>query len=170
MILAPRAGEEAIVPAARGVTVLRAAYFLENWATVLGSARDNGVLPSFLTVDRKIPTVATKDVGRVAAEALLDPAPGRRVIELAGPEDCSPNDLARILSSLLGREVRAEQAPLAAVVLAFRGFGMSEGAARLSEEMFAAINAGRAGFEGKGAEFRRGSILAAEVFRGILGI
>ena len=170
MILAPRAGEEAIAPAARSITMLRAAYFLENWAPVLGSARDNGVLPSFLTVDRKLPMVATKDIGRAAAEALLHPANGKRVIELAGPEDESPNDLARILSSILGREVRAEQAPLAAVVPAFRGFGMSEGPARLSEEMFAAINEGRAGFEGKGAEFRRGSTGAAEVFRGILGI
>ena len=170
MILAPRAGEESIVPAARSVTVLRAAYFLENWAPVLGPARNDGVLPSFLTIDRKLPMVATKDIGRVAAEALLHPGNGKRVIELAGPEDESPDDLARILSSVLGRDVRAEQAPLAAVVPAFLGFGMAEGPARLSEEMFAAINEGRAGFEGKGAELRRGSTGAAEVFRGILGI
>ena len=170
MILAPRSGEEAIVPAARGVTVLRAAYFLENWAPVLGSAKENGVFPTFLTPDRKLPMVATRDIGSTAADALVHPAGGTRVIELAGPEDESPNDLARILSALLGRDVRAEPAPLSAVVPTFRSFGLSEGAARLSEEMFAAINQGRAGFEGDGAELRRGATGAADVFRGILGV
>lgn len=169
MILAPRAGEEAIAPAAGNATVLRAAYFLENWAMVLGAAKESGVLPTFLTAGRRIPMVATKDIGSTAAAALLGPASGRRVIELAGPEDYSPDDIARILAPLLGRDVRTEEAPIGAVVPAFRSFGMSEGAARLFAEMYAAINEGRADFEGRGNEFRRGTTGAAEVFRAILG-
>jgi len=170
LILALRGAEEEIAPAARNVTVVRAAYFIENWATVLGTAKANGVLPTFLSADRRIPMVATMDVGRAAAEALLHPANGKRRIELAGPEDDSPDDLARILSSLLGRDVRAEQAPLAAVVPTFRSFGMSEGSARRLEEMYEAINEARVSFEGEGAEIRRGPTGAAEVFRGILGV
>jgi uncharacterized protein YbjT (DUF2867 family) len=170
MILAPREGELAVVPAAKNVTVVRAAFFLENWAPVLPAARETGVFPTFLTASRKIPMVASADVGTTAAEALLAPARGRRVVELAGPEELSPDDVARVAGALLGREVRAEQAPVEAVVPAFRGFGMSADAARLFQEMYEAINAGRAGFEGAGTELRRGATPAADVFRKILGI
>jgi len=170
MILAPREGELAVVPAAKSVTVVRAAFFLENWAPVLGNARASGVLPTFLAASRRIPMVASADVGAAAAEALVDPARGRRVIELAGPEDLSPDDVARIVGTLIGRGVRAEEAPIAAVVPTFRSFGMSEDAARLFQGMYEAINAGRAGFEGAGNETRRGSVVAADVFRKILGM
>jgi uncharacterized protein YbjT (DUF2867 family) len=170
MILAPREGELAVVPAAKNVTVVRAAFFLENWAPVLGGARESGVIPTFLTPDRRFPMVASADVGAAAAGALLDPARGRRVVELAGPEDLAPDDVARIVGALLGRHVRAELAPIAAVVPTFRGFGMSEDAARLFQGMYEAINTGRAGFEGTGTELRRGRIAAAEVFRKILGM
>jgi uncharacterized protein YbjT (DUF2867 family) len=109
-------------------------------------------------------------VGTAAADALLDPARGRRVVELAGPNELSPNDVARVAGALLGRDVRAEPAPIAAVVPTFRSFGMSEDAARLFQGMYEAINAGHAGFEGTGTELRRGRTAAAEVFRKILGI
>src|SRR6202012_5975833 len=77
------------------VTFLRPAWFMENAAWDLPSARDKGVIPSFIQpLDRKIPMVSTADVGRVAAELLQLSWKGNRVVELEGPERISPNDLA----------------------------------------------------------------------------
>lgn len=112
-IITNRNLEKALKPAAKNLTIVRAAYFIENWGSVLNAAKDGGLLPTFLTPDRKIPMVATRDIGRVAAESLLEPARGRRVIELAGPEDYSPEDIAHSLSKVFGREVNVQGRPSA---------------------------------------------------------
>jgi len=167
-ILSVRYGESVLTPVARNLTLLRPAYFIENWAPVLGAARENGVLPTFLTPQRKIPMIATKDIGRIAAESLVNPARGRQVLELAGPEEYGPEDIARVLGSLLRRDVRVDYAPLNAVVPTFTSLGFSEDLARLMEEMYAGINSGHIAYEKKGAEFRRGTVSAIEVLRGLL--
>jgi uncharacterized protein YbjT (DUF2867 family) len=168
-IISTHVGETALASAAKNVTFVRAGYFFENWASVLGAVQGNGVLPTFLTPDRKIPMVATRDIGRIAAEALLDPARGPRIIELAGPQDYSPEDIAVVLSSLLNREVRVQHIPLSAAVPTFQSFGFAENTARLFAEMYEGINSGHVAYEGGSAEFRRGSVTAEEVLRGLLG-
>ncbi len=50
----------------RALTILRPAYFMENWASALPGV-DAGILPTFLLADRAIPMVATLDIGRAAA-------------------------------------------------------------------------------------------------------
>lgn len=160
--------EQAIGNAAKSLTILRAAFFLENWIPVLGEVKANGVLPSFLTPGRAIPMVATRDIGRVAAEALLDPPQGTRLIELSGPRDWTPEDIARVLAEALGREVTVRGLPLEAVVPAFTAAGMSIGSAKLLEEMYAAINGGRVAPEGGGAIARRGTLGPEDVLAPLL--
>lgn len=160
--------ESVLTPVAKNLTLLRPPYFLENWAPVLGVAKQSGVLPSFLTPNRKIPMIATRDIGRIAAEILVNPAEGRRVIELAGPEDYSPEHIAAIVASLLDRDVRLQPVPLSAAVPTFTSFGFSESTAELFEEMYEGINSGHVDFERDGAEFREGTVNAADVFRGLL--
>jgi len=155
--------ERAVGDAVISFTSLRAAYFLENWAGVLAEAREKGLLPSFLTPERPFPMVATRDIGRVGAELLLDPVEGRRVVELSGPKEWSPLDVAAELSRVLGREVRVEKAPLEAVVPAMTAMGMSPGVARMFQEMFGAVNSGLVAFEGGRAIRRRGSLGPADV-------
>jgi uncharacterized protein YbjT (DUF2867 family) len=161
--------ESALSPVAKNLTIIRAAYFFENWAPVLPAAQNSGVLPTFLTTDRRIPMVATRDIGLTAADALLNPAQGRRIIELAGPQDYSPDDIASALSSLLNREVRVQHLPLSAAVETFKGMGFPEDVARVFEEMYAAINSGRVSYEGGSAEFRRGAASARETLKHLLG-
>ena len=64
---------------------------MENAAWDIQSARDTGVISSFLQpLDKLVPMVATADVGRVAAELLQETWTGRRVVELEGAsQDCS---------------------------------------------------------------------------------
>jgi NAD(P)H dehydrogenase (quinone) len=160
--------ERAVGDAVKSFTSVRAAYFLENWAGVLRDAQEKGVLPSFLTPGRAIPMVGTRDIGRVAAEMLLDPSEGRRVVELSGPREWSPEDIAAELSRLLRREVRVQAAPLEAVVPAMTAAGMSVSAAKTFQEMIAAINSGLVSFEEGTAIRRRGSLGPADVLGPLL--
>src|SRR5205814_2875721 len=57
--------ERTLGAASKHITLLRAAFFIENFAAVL-PATQGGVLPTFLTPDRRIPMIATADIGRVA--------------------------------------------------------------------------------------------------------
>jgi uncharacterized protein YbjT (DUF2867 family) len=160
---------EQILQSVGNVTLVRAAYFLENWIPVLPVARANGVLPSLLTRGRKIPMVATKDIARVAAESLLNPAHGRRIIELAGPQEYGAEDIAAFLSSLLGRDVQVQGIPISAAVDTFMSFGLPEQMALLLREMYAGLNSGLVDFERQGTGFRRGTVTAEEALRGMLG-
>jgi hypothetical protein len=64
--------EENIGPMA-GVTFLRASYFINNWGAVLGAAKSEGVLPTFLQPERKIPMVWADDIGVTVAQLLMAP-------------------------------------------------------------------------------------------------
>jgi uncharacterized protein YbjT (DUF2867 family) len=162
-------GEKALADTGAATTFVRAGYFMENWAAVLPAAKGDGVLPSFLPAAHPQPMVATRDIGAISARALLAGGRGRRVIELAGPVDTSPDDVAAALSRILGRTIAVAEAPLDAVVPVFKGFGVSEDIALLYREMYAGIIGGRVAWEGKGAEAVRGTTHVEEVLRALAG-
>ncbi|UII68985.1 NmrA family NAD(P)-binding protein [Pseudomonas sp. HN11] len=90
------------------VTFLRPAWFMENSLYDVISARETGVIYSFLQpLDKAVPMIATADIGTVAAQLLQQDWAGHRVVELEG-QWVSPNDIARTLAKLLERDVRAE--------------------------------------------------------------
>ena len=162
--------EAVLWPAAKNLTLIRAAYFLQNWASGVEGVRNKGVLHNFLTPERKIPMVSTADIGKIAAEYLTDPAHGRRVVELAGPEDYSPQDIARTFAAALGKPVKLETHPLDAVIPTFTALGFSQDMARLFREMIEGINSGHVAYEGKGATFRRGNVTAPETINELLAL
>jgi uncharacterized protein YbjT (DUF2867 family) len=91
------------------VTFLRPGWFMENAQWDVASARDEGVVRSFLQpADKSFPMVATRDVGRLAADLIRQDWTGMRVVELEGPARVSANALAQAFSTVLGRPVRAE--------------------------------------------------------------
>jgi uncharacterized protein YbjT (DUF2867 family) len=91
------------------VTFLRPGWFMENALWDVASARDEGVVRSFLQpADKAFPMVATRDVGRLAAELLRQPWSGTRIVELEGPVRVSANDLAQAFAVVLGRPVRVD--------------------------------------------------------------
>lgn len=159
--------ERTLSAATRNITLLRAGYFIENFATVL-PATQGGVLPTFLTPDRALPMAATADIGRAAAELLLEPASGIRVVEITTAHDLSPNDIARELSRLLGRTITTQFAAADAVVPTFMGFGMPRGVAELVREMVDALNSGLIHRQGAPAQRRVGQLGAGEVLKGLL--
>ena len=140
------------------VAFLRAASFMENWNGVAQVAAEKGVLPSFYTpLERKIPMVSATDIGRCAAEAMTEEWTGRRIIELSGPADYSPNDVADAFADALGRNVRAIILPESEWPATISSFGFSPEAVNSYSEMMRGFNSGHIVFEGGSrAEPRRG--------------
>ena len=147
------------------VTFLRAAYFLENWGSVLGAARGDGVLPTFQKPDTLTPMVATRDIGETATQLLLDPAKAHRVVELVS-EDLTATEIAAIVGKLLGRPVKPIHVAGDAIVNTLTGFGISKATAGLFREMSEGIDNGRVAWETK--SITRGNTTAETVLRTLL--
>ncbi|MDH5738905.1 MAG: NmrA family NAD(P)-binding protein [Nitrospira sp.] len=160
-------GEGKLAGAVKHLTILRPPYFMENWAPVIGAAKAQGGLPTFIAPQAKIPMIATKDIGRIGAEQLMAGGRGQQIVEMAGPEEYSPNDAAAALSQLLGKTVTAQLAPLSAVVPTFKSFGFSDEAAALFEEMYAGFAKGAIGYEHP-AQLVRGRVTLTDAFKAMV--
>jgi len=149
------------------ITFLRPGWFMENAAWDVAPAREKGVIPSFLQpLDRKIPMVATADIGRVAAELLQETWAGGRVVELEGPERVSPNDIAATFAKLLGKPVRMEVVPRASWEGLFRSQGMKNPEPRI--RMLDGFNEGWIEFESGEAGTRKGVVRLETVVKKLL--
>lgn len=149
--------EQALREMPMPVTFLRPGWFMENAAWDVASARDDGVIASYLQpLDKPVPMVATADVGRVAAELLQQTWSGVRVVELEGPRRVSPNDLASTFARVLGRPVRAEVVDRQTWEALFRSQGMKYPLPRM--RMLDGFNEGWIDFESNPDEIVRGDV------------
>lgn len=148
------------------VTFVRAAYFVENIASSLGGLA-HGVLPTFFPADLKIDMIATRDIGRVAARALIEGGVGRSVIELGGP-GVSVEDIANTIGEITGQRPNVVSSPVDGMSAALQGYGVPGSIADLYEEMTRAIIAGAIAYRGEGRRLYRETPLA-EVVAGLLG-
>jgi uncharacterized protein YbjT (DUF2867 family) len=151
----------------RAVTFLRAAYFMENWGGAL-YAVGQGVLPTFLLADKAIPMVATRDIGLAAARLLAEGGSGKRVIELAGPREYSPGDVAAALGRVVGKPIVAQQELEEAMATALMGAGMNAEWGRLFQELTHGVNTGRVAWEG-GHPLWRGETDVEAVLASLVG-
>ena len=127
------------------VAFLRAAWFMENAAWDIESAK-SGVVHSFLQpLDHRIPMVATEDIAQTAVELLGQSWHGVRIVELEGPERYSANDVAAALASALGTPVRNEIVPRSTWEELFRSQGMKNPLLRI--RMVDGFNEGWIDFE-----------------------
>jgi len=127
-------------------TFVRATYFMENWNSILETVKSEGILPSFLQpLDKKIPQVSVEDIGRIAAEAMLETSEGLQIKELAGLP-YSPNDVAEAFSKVLGKEVKAVAIPEEHWMETLKTFS-SQRNAEAYYEMMQWVNSGSITFE-----------------------
>lgn len=147
-------------------TAVRAAYFMENFGGFAGAIQGGGVLPNFLREDVALSMVATRDIGVVAAKALLDPPAATRIIELAGPADHKPAEQAAIFGGVLGRAVSLMSVPEPGVMAAMLGSGVPQAMAENYAEMYSALNSGHLAFEHPEA-ITRGRVSLEEFARGM---
>jgi NAD(P)H dehydrogenase (quinone) len=148
--------EQALSALPMPVTFLRPGWFLENSLWDVASAREDGVIRSFLTpLDKPVPMVATKDIGTLAARLIQENFTGQRVVELEGPRRVSPNDLAAAFAKALGRPVRAEIVPREGWETMFRSQGAKNPYPRI--RMLDGFNEGWIEFADGGAKALKGS-------------
>jgi uncharacterized protein YbjT (DUF2867 family) len=149
------------------VAFLRAAWFIENTAWDVAPARDSGIVPSFLQpLDKRVPMVATADIGRVAAELLRESWTGRRIVELEGPQRISPDMIAESFARLLGRDVSMSIVPRDTWEDLFRSQGMKNPTPRM--QMIDGFNEEWICFEGAENEVRKGRVPLDTVLQSLI--
>jgi uncharacterized protein YbjT (DUF2867 family) len=137
---------------------LRAGWFMENHAGDVTTAQSEGrIFSNLYPLDRKFSLVATADIGKAGADVLRQEWTGTRYIEVAGPEQYSPNDIAQAVSDALGRTVKAVAVPREMWTKFFVGQGMPEGRTEPRAEMVDAFNSGWIHFGVPGTEHITGS-------------
>jgi uncharacterized protein YbjT (DUF2867 family) len=106
-------------------------YFMENTLLQADSIKNQGLFFSPIAGDRKLPAVATRDIAAAASRLLRDASwTGAGEVPLLGPEDLSYNDIAKIISEVLGKEVCFQRIMFEAYKDGFIRLGMSDAMAQ----------------------------------------
>jgi NAD(P)H dehydrogenase (quinone) len=156
--------EETLVDLPFSQAFLRAAWFFENSAGDVETARNEGKIRFQLhPLDRKFPLVATADIGKVGAETLTQSWTGIRHIEVAGPQGYSPLDIADAFADAVGRTVEPIAVPRAEWETLWVSQGMPEGRTAPREEMVDGFNSGWIHFGVPGTEHVDGATPLGEV-------
>jgi len=144
------------------LTILRPAWFIDNAAWDVASARNTGLIHSFLQpMNRTFPMVAAKDVGRVAAKLIQQDWTAMRVVELEGSRRITPNDLADAFANALRKQVRAVPVPRESWYELFRSQGMKNPEPRI--RMLDGFNEGWIEFHDGGSHAIKGWTNVVEV-------
>jgi NAD(P)H dehydrogenase (quinone) len=140
-------------------TFLRPAWFMENIGYSLSTARSTGKYFSFYQpLERPYAMIATKDVGRIGAEVLLQSWKGNRVIEIAGPANYSSNDVAAALESAIGQPITSVAVPRENWVETLAQNGMDADRSGAYIELVDSLNSGWIHFGVPGTEHVQGTI------------
>jgi uncharacterized protein YbjT (DUF2867 family) len=132
-------------------SVVRACYFQENVLEARPMAEREGVYPNFLPPGRAIATVASADVAAIAAAQLFTlPQSEREVIDVIGPS-YTPEQMAALLGTALGRTLTLAHVPEPAQVVLFQQW-MSPEAARAMAATFAQLGSERVPLTGSRSE------------------
>jgi NAD(P)H dehydrogenase (quinone) len=137
---------------------LRAGWFMENHAWDVTTARSEGkIFSNLYPLDRKFSLVATADIGKAGADILRQEWKGTRYIEVAGPDQYSPNDIGGALSAALGRTIEMVAVPRDKWTEFFIGQGMPKGRTEPRAEMVDGFNSGWIHFSVPGTEHFTGT-------------
>jgi uncharacterized protein YbjT (DUF2867 family) len=124
------------------LTAIRACYFQENLAGSLAPARQQGIFPNFTSsADHPRAMVATRDIGTVAAQALLTKPAKSEVVDLQGPA-YSQRQLAEKLGDALGKKLKIVDIPESGWIPAMTQGGMPQHVAEVFAEMYRGFGSG----------------------------
>ena len=122
---------------------LRAGYFMENILPQVGVIQSFGDLAGPVKGDLPLPMIATRDIGGVAADALLKlDFEGKRSRELQGARNVTYVEIARLVGAAIGKPDLAYQQLPAEQLKPALLMGMSSSMADLLLEMADALNSG----------------------------
>jgi NAD(P)H dehydrogenase (quinone) len=148
---------------------LRGGWFMENSAGDVKSARASGKIFFHLQpLEKAIPIVAAGDIGRAAAGVITQHWKGTRVVEVAGPRDYSPLDIAQAFGVALGKPVEAVRVPREQWTKSFLDQGMPVGRTEPRAEMVDGFNSGWIHFHVPGTEHHKGATELQEIVTGLI--
>lgn len=148
------------------LTAIRACYFQENVSDVLPGAMQSGAYVNFLpSEDAAIPMIATRDIGRLAAEQSKSPARTSEIIDLVGPE-YSARQLSDKIGALIGKPLQIVSIPVAGQLDALLQSGLPREVAESYVEMSEALASGI--LTCKGDRVVAGTTTIDEVLPGLL--
>jgi len=127
------------------VLFIRAGYFMENTLPQVNAIRQMGSVAGPVRPDLKLPLIATRDIGAVAADILLHPTiHGKQTRELLGQRDASYSEVASVIGKAIGKTdlkyVQVSDQQFKGVLVQT---GMSEPMADLLVEMTQGLNSGK---------------------------
>jgi NAD(P)H dehydrogenase (quinone) len=150
------------------ITFLRPAWFMENFTWDVASARDSGVIASFLQpLGKPFPMIATADVGRVGAKLIQEDWNGCRVVELEAAHRITPNEVAATFAEILAHSVRVAAVPRETWGSLFKSQGMKNPLPRI--QMLDGFNEGWIEFECGESGSMKGKVTLETVLRGLIG-
>ncbi|KAF4616723.1 hypothetical protein D9613_008441 [Agrocybe pediades] len=121
--------------------VLRPSWFMQNFAyNFYQSIRENNEVFS-ATGDGKIPWISTEDIAQAAFDTLTTPESIRKDLLIVGPELLTYDEAAKLLSSVLGREIKHKRHTSDEQVKAFSQF-LSPEFSKLLVDMEVAVSQG----------------------------
>jgi predicted enzyme related to lactoylglutathione lyase/uncharacterized protein YbjT (DUF2867 family) len=125
------------------LTALRSGMFQENVLSAYEPVKKMGMYPSFMpSVDLATPSIATKDIGAIAADQLIAAPAKSEVIDLQGPS-YSVRQIAQIYGALFGKSVKIMEVPEAGRVEALQKGGLSKSLSEAMAEMYGAFATGK---------------------------
>ena len=117
--------------------------FMDNLLQQVESIKNQGMFFFPISGDLKMPSCATRDIATVAAKLLLDSSwSGVASVPVLGPDDLSYNDMAQIMSEVLGKPVHFQQVADETFKANMMRFGMSEAMAQGLLDMWVAYSQG----------------------------
>ena len=129
--------------------------FMDNLLRQAASIRDQGLFYGPIDPDRKAPTTATRDMSAFAARLLVDESwTGQEEVPVLGPDDLSQNDMAQILSDVVGRNVQYQQTSFEAFKAQLLASGASESFAQGYVDMMRSKDGGMDTMAERGAKSR----------------
>ncbi|MCL3995688.1 MULTISPECIES: NAD(P)H-binding protein [Streptomyces] len=115
-------------------------YLMENLLAQAAALRAGGELAMAVPGDRVLRTCATRDIAATAARLLLDGTwTGQADVPLVGPDDLTPEGMARVVSEVLDRPVRFRRIDAEEQKAALLGYGATEDAAQGLADMMRAL-------------------------------
>jgi uncharacterized protein YbjT (DUF2867 family) len=117
--------------------------FMDNLLQQLELIKSQGMFCYPISGDRKLPVCATRDIATAAARLLLDHSwDGQDSVPVLGPEDLAYDDMAHILSEVLGRPIRYQQVPGRTFEATLMQHGMSRAWAQGLVHLMARVDQG----------------------------
>lgn len=117
--------------------------FMDNVLRNLPTIRDNGFFSDTVAPDRSVPRTASRDIAAAGARLLRDRSwTGVGEVAVLGPEDITPDEMAAVMSDVLGTPVRYQRQSLDDLSSRMSGFGASEAFVRGMVDMMRAKEEG----------------------------